>query len=493
MVSESEYVSSWEEFFNKIFISQNGIEFTYFNRIMPFFDGDFPNTFYIYYHDIDLFHGDFGDEIRDDPVKPMNACRRVIIESLYEEDRDKASRKIWEPRIIKMPHGEVVKIAEINASHMGLLISVPGIVHRISTPKLLLKAAMMKCGRCDASHLHLWLDPLTWENSEPMECPKDQGGCGRSIASTKFSIADPKSVTQTDFQKITIEELPETIEHDRQPRKITCILQKDMVDVITPGDRVVIHGIPTAFKRKDKTTGAITFEKIIDLHSVDIEEKIYEDIEFTDHDINVIEDMPNDPDFMANLVKSISPTIKGRLREKEAMMYQQAGGVVKHMADGTRIRGDLHLLMIGDPGCGKTQLLRYQFKISPRGVFTSGKTTTAAGLCVAPGTKIIINGKETVIDDLIKSIPNEEYYEYQGLLRARLKKTNVRTYFEGRVIDSTVQYIWKIPSSKKLVKIELEDGKELTLTPNTPVLTENRGWIASKDLNTDDTVLAVED
>lgn len=393
MLSHHELVERWISFLNRQFIDENDHVFTYQSRVLPFFDGELPNSFNILYHHIDLHDLDLAEFSLQNPTASMKALREAILDQLFEDNdemdepgymtRGEAAQQIWEPRLLKLHQGVLTKINKVNSSHIGKLISVPGIVQKISTPKLLLHSSRLKCARCNTTFVHQWLNTSTWENEEPLECPKDQNGCGRSAASTKFMLVDQQALHTTDLQKIALEERPEVLEQERQPRKITCLLQKDLIDAIYPGDRVVVHSIPTAFERKDKLTGTITFEKVLNVHSIDIEEKIYEDITFSEEDVHMIGDMPNDPEFMSNLIASIAPTIKGRLREKEALAYQQAGGVTKHMNDGSRIRGDIHILLIGDPGTAKTQLLRYQYKISPRGVFTSGKTTTAAGLTAA--------------------------------------------------------------------------------------------------------------
>ncbi len=87
-----------------------------------------------------------------------------------------------------------------------------------------------------------------------------------------------------------------------------------------------------------------------------------------------------DPQLQRKIVRSIAPTIYGNEDVKEAVALQLFGGIPKEMPDGTHLRGDIHMLLVGDPGIAKSQILRYVVTLSPRGIYTSGKSSTAAGL-----------------------------------------------------------------------------------------------------------------
>jgi replicative DNA helicase Mcm len=119
------------------------------------------------------------------------------------------------------------------------------------------------------------------------------------------------------------------------------------------------------------------------VNSVEYEEHEYEEVVITPEDEVKIRELATSPDAFDRVISSISPTIYGYNQEKEALALQLFGGVTKVMDDGTRIRGDIHIAMIGDPGTAKSQILRYMAMLAPRGIYTSGKSSSAAGLTAA--------------------------------------------------------------------------------------------------------------
>jgi replicative DNA helicase Mcm len=116
---------------------------------------------------------------------------------------------------------------------------------------------------------------------------------------------------------------------------------------------------------------------------VEFEQHEYDEIQITEEDEVKIQEMSKDPELFNNIVKSISPTIYGMDEVKRAIALQLFGGSHKDMDDKTSIRGDIHILLMGDPGVAKSQLLRYMSMLAPRGIYASGKSASAAGLTAA--------------------------------------------------------------------------------------------------------------
>ncbi len=106
--------------------------------------------------------------------------------------------------------------------------------------------------------------------------------------------------------------------------------------------------------------------------------------------------MSRDPEIYENIRKSIAPSIYGYEDVKEALGLQLVSGFEKNLPDGARIRGDIHILLVGDPGIAKSQLLRYMIKISPRGIYTSGKSSTSAGLTATAVKDELGDGRWTI-------------------------------------------------------------------------------------------------
>jgi len=216
---------------------------------------------------------------------------------------------------------------------------------------------------------------------EPLECSKDDGGCGRGSGSTKFRLLTDPS-TFVDTQKIEIQEPPEGLRGGAQPERLVGYIEDDISGRVSPGDRIIISGVLKSVQ-KGTTVKSTLFDISVDINSIEYEEHEYEEVVITPEDEVMIRELAQSPDAFDKVIASISPTIYGYTQEKEALALQLFGGVSKVLDDGTRIRGDIHIAMIGDPGTAKSQILRYMALLAPRGIYTSGKSSSAAGLTAA--------------------------------------------------------------------------------------------------------------
>lgn len=228
----------------------------------------------------------------------------------------------------------------------------------------------------------------------------------------------PEKSKFIDWQKIVVQEKPEEIPPGQMPRSVEVILTGDLIDVARPGDRVIVTGVlrvaPIASFQKPVGLKPL-FSFYIDANHVDVQQKILEEIEITREDEEKIKELARDPWIRERIIASIAPGIYGHWDVKEAIALLLFGGVPKIMEDGTRIRGDIHVLLVGDPGTAKSQLLQYTSRIAPRGLYTSGKGSTAAGLTATvlrekstgeyyleAGALVIADGGVACIDEIDK-------------------------------------------------------------------------------------------
>ncbi len=142
------------------------------------------------------------------------------------------------------------------------------------------------------------------------------------------------------------------------------ILEDDLVGEIAPGDRVVVNGILHSMQRHRGTYNLTSFDKTMNAISIESQELAFEEVEVTPEDEKEIIKISKDPEIYEKMTSSIAPTIYGMSVEKEAFVLQLFGGIAKDMPDGTRIRGDIHALLVGDPGTAKSQMLTYMSKLS---------------------------------------------------------------------------------------------------------------------------------
>ena len=249
------------------------------------------------------------------------------------------------------------------------------------------------CAAC--GHSSRVNQPNEQELVEPIECFEIDGGCGRKKNQTKFVQRVEESIL-IDTQFIELQEPPENLRGGVQPERILCIAEHDIAGQLNPGDRVTANGM--LFVRSQRKSGKDTpiFDIFMRIHSIQRENIPLEEIQISEDEEREIKELARRDDIHDLLTKSIAPSIFGMTRQKESLMLQLFGGVASKAKDGTRLRGDIHILLMGDPGVAKSQLLSYMSQISPRGRFTSGMSASAAGLTAAAVQDSAADGRWTL-------------------------------------------------------------------------------------------------
>ncbi|MCA9485646.1 MAG: minichromosome maintenance protein MCM [Nanoarchaeota archaeon] len=278
-------------------------------------------------------------------------------------------------RLIELPKSCNVMVRAIRAIHLDKLVSVEGIVRQASEVRPQVVNARFECPNCGAI-----LSVLQIERKfrEPSRC-----SCGWK---GNFKLLSKEMV---DAQRLVIEESPDALEGGEQPRRINVFLKEDLVDVrmekkTTPGSKVKIYGVlkevPVPLQ-----TGAIStrFDIAIEANNTISMEESFDDLEMSEEDERQILELAADPHIFKRLSASLAPSIYGFEKVKDSVLLQLFGGVKKTKSDGGSTRGDIHVLLVGDPGVAKSVLLKYTSTIGPKGRYVSGKAATAAGLTAA--------------------------------------------------------------------------------------------------------------
>lgn len=279
-------------------------------------------------------------------------------------------------RVDNLPDTQKILIRKIRANHLGKYTAIEGLVKKATEVRPKLQIAAFQCQKCGAV---IKIDQEEDILKEPSECYEDQGGCGR-ISSFKLLM---NHSTFIDSQKIEIQENPEGLRGGAQPERISAYLEDDLVGMLAPGDRVIVTGILHSQQRRRGPLRLTSFNKVMDAYSTERQELAFEEVEVTPEDEEEILKISKDPDIYNKMRQSIAPTIYGMNVEKEALVLVLFSGLSKKMPDGTYIRGDIHVLLVGDPGTAKSQLLTYMSKLAPRSIYASGKASSAAGLTAA--------------------------------------------------------------------------------------------------------------
>jgi replicative DNA helicase Mcm len=268
-----------------------------------------------------------------------------------------------------------MSLRALGSDHLGKLVMLDGIVVRATPARPMVTRGAFRCRRCGTV---TYVDQATPFLRAPPQCTDP--ACRRT---GPFDFLQEQS-TFIDSQEIRIQELPEDLPPGQLPRWINIKLtERDLVDVARPGDDVAVVGVVRAAAPTLPRVGKLrVFLMHLDANFVDVLSKEPEAMLTTPEEEKQILELARDPWVHRKVIRSIAPSIYGYEHVKEAIMYLLFGGIPKQFPD-INIRGEMNALLIGDPGTAKSQLLQYVARIAPRGLYTSGRGTTAAGLTAA--------------------------------------------------------------------------------------------------------------
>ncbi|MBI2125217.1 minichromosome maintenance protein MCM [Candidatus Woesearchaeota archaeon] len=353
------------------------------------------------FSDLVKFNTEIAEEILESPEELLKAAEIAT----KEFDLPKKINK-FNLRLVNLPESQKVLISEIRSKHLNKFIWLDGIVRNKTNVRPHVTAAKFECPSCGNILTVLQLDQ---KYKEPTRC-----GCGRK---GKFKEISKELV---DGQGLVLEEAPDELD-GTQPKRINVFLKDDLVSPLTerkssPGSRVKLVGWATEVPITLRTGGQATkYELIIEANSVEALQDDTINMQISEKDMEEIVKIAKSPDPLNLLAESLAPSIYGHEKIKEAIILQLAGGCRKVRPDGVVTRGDMHMLLIGDPGSGKSQLLKRIAQIAPKARFTSGKGATGAGLTASvvkdeflggwsleAGTLVLANRGFAVIDEMDK-------------------------------------------------------------------------------------------
>ena len=363
LLKDESLVASWQRFFEENY--KSGIETVAI---------EYPEkrSLYVDYWDIDRADPKLTEMLINQPYKAIFNAE----EALKNVDVAAENKLKLHFRVVNLPDTNKIIIRKIRANHLGTFVAVEGLVKKRTEVRPKLQVGAFQCQKCGAV---LRIEQEEDILKEPSECYEDQGGCGR-VSSFKLLTNLSEFI---DSQKIEIQENPEGLRGGAQPERISVYLEDDLVGEISPGDRIIASGMLRSMQRRRGQFRLTSFDKAMNAVSIESQEMAFEEVEVSEEDEKEILKISKDPDIYTKMRESIAPTIYGMDVEKEALILQLFGGLAKEMPDGTRIRGDIHTLFVGDPGTAKSQMLAYMSKLAPRSIYASGKASTAAGLTAA--------------------------------------------------------------------------------------------------------------
>ncbi|KAF2769249.1 MCM-domain-containing protein [Teratosphaeria nubilosa] len=295
---------------------------------------------------------------------------------------------------------KAMAVRQVRGEHLGHLITVRGITTRVSDVKPSVQVNAYSCDRCG----HEIFQPVTSKQFTPLiECNSED--CQKSNAKGQLFLSTRASKFLP-FQEVKIQEMADQVPVGHIPRQLTVHCHGALTRQINPGDVVDIAGIflPTPYTGFQAIKAGLLTDTYLEAQYVNQHKKAYDNMVLAPTTIRRMADLEQQGQLYEYLSRSIAPEIFGHLDVKKALLLQLIGGVTKEMGDGMRIRGDINVCLMGDPGVAKSQLLKYITKVAPRGVYTTGRGSSGVGLTAAvmrdPVTdEMVLEGGALVLAD----------------------------------------------------------------------------------------------
>ena len=457
---------------------------------------------------------DFAELIKHDPEMSDE-----VLESPEETIRgfelamEGYETKNFKVRFTNLPQAQYIAIRNIRSPHLDKLMYIEGIVRQSSDVRPQVTSARFECPSCGNTITILQIETRF---KEPTRCT-----CGRR---GKFRLLSKDLV---DAQRLVLEESPESLEGGEQPKRLSVFLKEDLVEPkmerkTTPGSKVRVYGIvkevPIILR-----TGAqsIRYDLMMDSNFIEPIDEAYQDIEINPEEEKEILDLSKSERLYENFIQSIAPSIYGHEDIKEAILLQLMGGVRKQKEDGTTTRGDIHILLCGDPGSGKSQLLTFVAKLAPKARFVSGKGASGAGIsasvvkdeflkgwaleagalvlanngicCLHPQTQIINNNTLQPISKLFNK--NKKIFGKCNTELVEISQVQVDSFgFDLRELETKKiksPLIRRKRYEGKLIELRFTSGFRIKLTPDHPLINGNNlKWKTAGKFKTGDKILA---
>ncbi|MBN2488083.1 MAG: minichromosome maintenance protein MCM, partial [Methanosarcinaceae archaeon] len=332
--------------------------------------------------DLENYEQELADELLQHPDDVIPSAEQALQEIELPVEKSLSDAHV---QFIKIPNK--ISIRDLRSKHLLAFIAIEGMIRKATEVRPKITNAAFLCMRCE----HVTFLPQTSQKfAEPHECENET--CGRK---GPFKIVIEQS-TFIDAQKLQVQESPEKLKGGSQPQSLDIDAEDDLAGIASPGARVVVNGILRSHQRTLREGKSPFYDLVLHANSIEYMDKEFDELEISSEEEEQILELGRNPEIFRKINDSIAPSIYGYEDIKEALALQLFSGVPKNLPDGTRVRGDIHMLLVGDPGIAKSQLLRYMVKLAPRGVFASGKSASSSGLTASAVKDDLGDGRWTL-------------------------------------------------------------------------------------------------
>ncbi|MDS0220304.1 helix-turn-helix domain-containing protein [Haloarcula sp. S1AR25-5A] len=429
----TELIDRFEEFYRNYYRNEIG-------ELAQKYPND-QKSLYIDWDDLYRFDPDLADDYRTKPEQIQEYAEEAL--RLYDLPVD-VSLGQAHVRVRNLPESEDIR--DLRHEHHGNLVAIRGIIRKATDVRPKVIEAAFECQRCGT----LTRIPQTaGDFQEPHDCQ----GCERQ---GPFRLNTDQSQF-IDAQKLRVQESPEGLRGGETPQSIDINIEDDITGHVTAGDHVRVTGVLKLDQRGNDNEKSPMFDIYMEGVSVEIEDEQFEDMEITDADKKEIVELSNEADIYDKMVGAIAPSIYGYEKEKLAMMLQLFSGVTKELPDGSRIRGDLHMLLIGDPGTGK---------------------------CVRGDTRVTLaDGRERPIREVVESNLDDPKPVDDGVWdTVDFDVPSLQP--DGTIATQNATKVWKRDAPETLYRIRTTTGRELDVTPSHPLFVQSDGRFQARKAET---------
>lgn len=347
-----------------------------------------------YYLEVDLQDLTSFDELLADKLTKSPAEFLPLFEDAAKEMADEVTKprplgeeEIQDIQITLKSEANPMSVRELRSEQMAKLVKIPGIIISASAIRAKATNITIQCRSCRNTISNIPLKPGLEGYAMPRKCPSDQAGRPPCPLDPFFIM--PDKCKCVDFQVLKLQESPDAVPNGEMPRHMQLYCDRYLTEKVVPGNRVTVMGIYSIKKvaqkaDKDRDGVGVGIRKPY-LRVVGIQVDTEGPGRSSGAPLNPLEEeefnrFASRTDAYETIAKSIAPFIYGSEDVKKSIACLLFGGSRKRLPDGLTRRGDINVLLLGDPGTAKSQLLKFVEKVSPIGVYTSGKGSSAAGL-----------------------------------------------------------------------------------------------------------------
>lgn len=364
--------------------------------------------------DLSSFDESLADKLYKSPQEYLPIFEEAATEVADEvtAPRSEGEEKVEKIQVTLQSEGNPTSIRDLSSEHVSKLVKIPGIVVAASGIKSKATKISIQCRSCRTVVPNIEVRPGLEGYAMPRKC--NVSAAGRPACPLDPYFIMPDKVKCVDFQILKLQEAPDSVPHGEMPRHLQLFADRFLVDRVVPGNRVTVLGIYSIkkanmdkAKKSDKGSAGVRapYLRVIGIEvDTDGAGRSAKDLHFTNEEEEEFRRLASRPDVHNIIAKSIAPAIYGFEDVKKAVACLLFGGSRKILPDGLTRRGDINVLLLGDPGTAKSQILKFAERVAPIAVYTSGKGSSAAGLTASilrdPVTRnFIVEGGAMVLAD----------------------------------------------------------------------------------------------